>query len=180
MRLALLLLLLMPTGVFATTCPPVPDRSEEKAALFKALALSADPQTARAAADELWRIWMTAPDRNAQAMLNHGMGLRKGFDFEGSVAVLNELVAYCPDYAEGWNQRAFSRYLGGDFKGAIEDIDRTLEIEPDHFGALSGKVLSLNRIGQSDLAQAVLRRALKVHPWLNERGALLPEKGDKL
>lgn len=180
MRILVLALILLPTGLYAQTCPPLPDRAEEKTALFAALKAAPDPVIARAATDELWRIWMKAPDDQAQNMLDHGMALRQSFDFAGSEMVLDDLISYCPDYTEGWNQRAFTRFMAGNFKGSITDIDQVLETEPDHFGALSGKVMCLNQLGQGDLAQAVLRRALKVHPWMNERGALLPEKGEKL
>ena len=32
---------------------------------------------------------------------------------------LDELIAYCPDYAEGYNQRAFAEYLRFNYSAAI-------------------------------------------------------------
>lgn len=160
----------------AIACPVLPDRSAKTDPLFSALRQSGGPAEALPIADALWQVWTTAPDEVAQALLDQGMDRREAYDFAGSTAVLDELVAYCPDYAEGFNQRAFSRFLTEDFEGALADIDRVLEIEPRHFGALSGKALALIRLGRAEQAQAALRRAVKVHPWLAERRMLTPQK----
>ena len=85
------------------------------------------------------------------------------------------VVAAAPDYAEGWNQRAFIRFLKEDLDGALEDLDRTLELEPRHFGALSGKAIVLMQQGRVELGHEVLREAVDIHPWLKERSMLPPE-----
>jgi lipoprotein NlpI len=101
-------------------------------------------------------------------------------DFTGAEAVLDELVAYCPDYPEGWNQRAFARFLQGDHDGSLEDLARTLELEPRHFGALAGQGLNFLRQGRDRLAQTALRAAIDLHPWMNERHLIAPEPGQKI
>lgn len=89
--------------------------------------------------------------------------------------MLDALAAYCPAYPEAFNQRAFTRFLRDDYDGALEDLDFVLAMRPYHFGALSGRALSLMRLGRSELAQAALRRAVKVHPFLRERALLRPQ-----
>ncbi len=136
------------------------------------VAKSPDTQTAQRLSEELWDIWMTAPDETAQEMLRRGMERRNGYDFSGAVADFSQLIEYCPDYAEGYNQRAFISFLRKDFETALEDLDRTLALTPDHIGAVSGRALTLLQLGREYEGQIALRQALLLNPWLPEKAQL--------
>ncbi len=172
MRKMLLILLLFSTTASAQVCPTLPDASAEKTQLFTDLAASPDEVAAAFIADHLWSLWRTAPDAKAQDLLNRGIASREMFNFPESILILTELVAYCPDYPEGYNQRAFTRYLAQDYQGSLDDIEIVLKAEPKHFGALSGKALVQLNMGQIGQAKLTMIEALKVHPWLNERELL--------
>ncbi len=90
------------------------------------------------------------------------------------------MVEYCPDYAEGYNQRAFASYLAQDFASALVDLDRALEIVPNHIAALSGKGLTLMGLGRNEEAQEALRAAVEMNPWLQERSLLIEPIGTDL
>ena len=94
--------------------------------------------------------------------------------------MLGELLAYFPDYAERWNQRAFARFLTGDLDGALADLGRTHELEPMRVGALAGSALTLLRQGRAELGQDALRAAVAVNPWITERYLLVPPPGEKI
>ena len=175
MKATFLAVLLVP-GV-ALACP-AQDLSAERAPHFETLAAAPDPAAAQRAADQIWISWHTAPDAHAQDLLNQGLRHIRYGEPAAAEPVLTELIEYCPDYAEGWNQRAFARFLTGAYDGALEDLDRTLELEPRHFGALAGKGLTLLRQGRAELAHKALREALAIHPFIPE-GQLLP-KGEKI
>ena len=127
-------------------------------------------------ARQIWDLYATAPDAQAQDLLDRGVRYLQRGQFQTSEQLLSELVTYCPDYAEGWNQRAFARFLDGNFDGALEDLDRTLELEPRHFGALTGRGLTFLKQGRQILGEQAIRDAMKVHPWINERRLLPPEE----
>ncbi len=173
-------LLVTAPAALAETCPPVADRSAELAGIYAELAGSQSEAEAQPLNQRLWEIWTDAPDAQAQALLDEGMRKRSGFDFLGARDVLDELVAYCPNYAEGYNQRAFANYLRQDFAAALVDLDRTLDINPRHIGALSGKALTLMGLGRQDEAQTVLRAALALNPWLGERALLIRPPGEDI
>ena len=173
-------LCLVASPALAETCPPVADHSEQLADIVGQLKLSSGEGEARALTQDLWSLWTDAPDALAQAMLDEGMQRRSNYDFLGARDVLDRLVEYCPEYAEGYNQRAFASYLGQDFEAALADLDRALTITPNHIAALSGKGLTLMGLGRQDEAQEVLRSAVEMNPWLQERSLLVEPIGREL
>ncbi len=105
------------------------------------------------------------------------MERRSAYDYAGAIAILDRLVALAPDWAEAWNQRATMRFLADDLDGSLADCERVLELEPKHFGALSGQALILMRQGRFDTAQSILRKAVEIDPFLAERALLVePQK----
>jgi tetratricopeptide (TPR) repeat protein len=177
MRWPVLLLVVLPGLAGAEVCPPAPDIAARTAPLMAAVRVAPDPVTARALTGELFKLWALAPDARAQELLDNGMERRAAYDFTRARAFLDELVAYCPAYAEGWNQRAFVYFLTADYALALEDLEVALDLAPDHIAAKAGLALTLMNLGRMEAGQAVLREALALNPWLPERGMLLPEPG---
>jgi len=172
MRLTLVFCFVAAPALAQDICPAVPDHGAEKAELLRDLRTARDPTDAQMITGDLWQLWADAPDARAQAMLDEGMRLIRAMDPTAAAAILDGLVAYCPDYAEGWNQRAFARYLQGAHATALEDLDRALAIDPGHVPALAGKALTLFELGREDEGQLVLREAVRMNPWLAERALL--------
>ena len=172
-----LALILLPCAALAE-CPPVPALPPAHAELMERVRTAPDERTARALSQGLWEFWADAPDARSQRLLDMGMAARARGDFVMASELLDELVAYCPDYAEGWNQRAFVAFLRRDFPAALTDLDMALELSPRHIAALSGKALTLLGMGRDDEGQQVLREALRLNPWLSERrlSTLPPEE----
>ncbi len=161
-------------------CPSPHDISEEEARLLAHIQEAENEMAARTVSSELWSLWTKAPDEPAQSLLDRGMSARSSWDFLAALEALDRLVEYCPEYAEGYNQRAFVNFLREDFAAALVDLDKALERHPTHFAAMSGKALTLMGLGRHDEAQEVLRAALKLNPWLPERGYLVEPKGEDL
>ena len=176
----LLALLFLATPVAAQTCPANVSLPADHAALTEEIRTASDPQTARILSLRAWENWTKAPDSHAQGLLDEGMSRRESYDYVGAQKAFEALVAYCPDYAEGYNQRAFIAFLRGDYEAALADIEITLERVPNHFGALSGRALTLMNMGQITEGQLALKEALAVNPWLPERHMLIPEPGTEL
>lgn len=172
-----LCLLLAPLGA-AADCPATEQTARDARTdpLFRQLAASTSEDTGMRLASEIWQIWSTAPDTEAQKLLDLGVERIGWGEFGEAEKVLSRLITYCPDYPEGWNQRAFARFLARDYDGALADLDQTLALEPRHFGALAGRGLTLLSQGRQLPGYAEIRKAAALHPWLNERHLLPPEE----
>ena len=164
----------------AQSCPPAADHADRVAVILSELRVTPTETEARVLTEELWQLWTDAPDARAQDLLDQGMQQRSGYDFLGARDTFDVLVEYCPDYAEGYNQRAFASFLRQDYAAALYDLDRALAINPEHIAALSGKGLTLMGLGRMEEAQDALRAAVAMNPWLRERGLLAPEPGTDL
>ncbi|MFT7523792.1 MAG: tetratricopeptide (TPR) repeat protein, partial [Candidatus Paceibacteria bacterium] len=145
------------------------------ARLLATILAAPDEITSRFASRALFEFWATAPDDNAQELLDSGMSKRAAFDFGAANLAFDALIDYCPTYAEGYNQRAFVRFLQADFVAALDDLETTIELAPNHIAALAGMALTLHQLGRSQATQQVLRRALRLNPWLPERNLLLQD-----
>lgn len=155
-------------------------QTEARAAIISDIQDATREMDAREMSGRLWDIWLNAPDAKAQDLLDTGMGAREGYNFEYAERALTELVMYCPDYAEGWNQRAFVYFLQRDFARALPDLNRAIELAPDHIAALAGKAMTQIGMGENDAAQVTLRQALALNPWLSERSLLTEPPGEEI
>ncbi|WP_324751891.1 tetratricopeptide repeat protein [Roseovarius sp. Pro17] len=164
---------LLAAPVAADTCPAAPDHTAALEALISEAQDAPDRSAGMAVSDRMWALWADAPDARAQALLDEGMERRQSYDYDAAMTAFESLVAYCPDYAGGYNQRAFIAYLRGDFEAALPDLDRALALQPQHVAALTGKALTLVALDRNGEAALALRAALAMNPWLSER-ALLP------
>ncbi|MBX2853455.1 MAG: tetratricopeptide repeat protein [Rhodobacteraceae bacterium] len=153
------------------------DRDKVRATLFEELQSATTEPEAILAEAAVWRFWLTPPSEEVGALMDRAMDRRRWYAFQEAREVLDQIVEQAPDYAEGWNQRAFILFLQENYDESLDDIERVLALEPKHFGALAGKARILMRQGRMELGQKALRQAVDIHPWLKERGMLLPEPG---
>jgi len=126
----------------------------------------------RTAEDAIWTHWFDqSPNADVRAALDAGIERRKAYDYEAAEEHLNQVVEMAPKYAEGYNQRAFVRFLRGEYSDSQTDLEQALELEPRHFGALAGLFHILRIQDRQDAAYSALKQAVTLHPWLKERSS---------
>ncbi|SLN21772.1 tetratricopeptide repeat protein [Ruegeria meonggei] len=156
------------------SCAEVVDHAADVDVLIAQIQDAETEQEARVISGQMWQLWTDAPDWQAQALLDRGMQRLKAGELAEALNILDALVIYCPDYAEGYNQRAFVNYLQHDFEAALPDLDRAIELSPNHVAAISGRALTLLGLERLDEARTALSQALELNPWLSERHLLGP------
>jgi tetratricopeptide (TPR) repeat protein len=165
-----LLLVAAPVPAFAQSAADRVELDE----LFARLAVAPDERAAHEIDQQIWAHW-TAPDDPVLAgRMREVLTARQMMDFSACIRLLDEMVVDYPTYAEGWNQRATIHYMLNDLEASLADIEKVLEFEPRHFGALSGRALIYLAQGKRQLALRDIATALKFHPFLSER-QLFPE-----
>jgi tetratricopeptide (TPR) repeat protein len=134
------------------------------AELFDQLKAAPSAETAADAEQEIWSIWHLTGTEAIDRIMAIGMHTMSQRDFDRALQAFDTITERAPYFAEGWNKRATLFWLMGDYDASVSDIDRTLALEPRHFGALSG--LSMIRSAQDRHLEALeaLQRMLVVHP----------------
>ena len=74
-------------------------------------------------------------------------------------------IESAPQFAETWNLRATLHYIERDYDASLADVDRTLALEPHHFGALAGLGEIRWKQGELGGALSAFKRAFAVHPY---------------
>ncbi|MEB8388253.1 tetratricopeptide repeat protein [Rhodobacteraceae bacterium KMM 6894] len=155
------------------TCPPAPDHADAISSLIQSLQEAKDSSAAHMISNQMWSYWADAPDAYAQELLDEAISRRTSYDYDGAMLAIEGLIAHCPDYAEGYNQRAFVNFLRGDYDAALPDLERAVQISPRHIAAMTGQAMTLMALKRNAEAALTLRAALALNPWLSER-SLLP------
>ena len=166
-----ILLLLLLTGMARAQAEREAEALDQ---LFAQLRIAPDASAAQDITQKIWIVWTSPADPLLAARMREILQLRNNMDLPGALALLDELVVDYPEYAEGWNQRATIHYLMSNYDASLADIDKVLQFEPRHFGALVGRAVIYRSQGKQTLAVKDMAAALAVHPFLVER-ALFPE-----
>ena len=134
--------------------------------LFARLKLAANAEAAQGVEQSIWHIWIQSDDTAIRLLMAEGLEAMARRDLRAALGKFDQTVKIAPDFAEGWNKRATVHYLLGNYGESLHDIDKTLALEPRHFGALSGRGLVLLELERPDLALKSFESALEIHPRL--------------
>ncbi|MDC3035887.1 tetratricopeptide repeat protein [Candidatus Pelagibacter sp.] len=114
---------------------------------------------------KIWEIWSTHPtDEKLTTILNEGSKFVVDRQLSKALDTFSEVIQLDPTWAEAWNKRATVLYLIGDFEGSQRDINKVLELEERHFGALAGQGLVNIKLKNYEKAIKSYEQALEIHP----------------
>ncbi len=169
-----LLALAVAFGIAAGTAGGAPAQTPEKPAaadarldgLFERLKSTQDAGEARRIEGAIWQIWLEPADPAAGSLMKLALDAQQRGDLFGAFALYDAIVNLRPDYAEGWNRRATVLYLLGRHEDSRKDAEKTIALEPRHFGALSGLGLIAAAKNDDDGALDAFERALEHNPHM--------------
>jgi len=114
----------------------------------------------------IWSIWLVSDMAGTNILMEQGVNAMGVGDHATALEKFEAVVELEPDFAEGWNKRATVHYLMGNFAQSIEDVKKTLTLEPRHFGALSGLGLIYDSMDNLEGAKAAFEKALEANPHM--------------
>jgi tetratricopeptide (TPR) repeat protein len=139
-------------------------KDERLIELFDKLFLSTNNMEASKLLFNIWDIWSIADNQETQIIFDEANQFMDVGELDNAIALFTKVVKQSPEFAEGWNKRATVYFLKGELNKSISDIEKTLNLEPRHFGALDG--LAEIYLMQDDLvgAAVIYRRILEIIP----------------
>jgi len=146
---------------------PAASASSRLSALFRALQSEPPSGKPQELEDLIWAIWGDHENRTAAAAMEQAVHALAAKRYTAAEGMLNRLVTAYPDWSEAWNKRATLYFIQNRDSESVADIRRTLELEPRHFGAVSGFGQICLRCGDGVGALASFEAALRINPHLD-------------
>ena len=159
---------------------PGPASNWRLTGLFRELARSETGENAEEIETLIWALWVSHDDRAAEEALGVAIEAMAVGDLEAARPVLDRLVREHPDWPEAWNKRATLAYIENRDADSLQDIRRTLELEPRHFGAILGFGQICLRNGHLNEARAAFQVALAVNPHLEDLRGIVRDLGSEV
>jgi tetratricopeptide (TPR) repeat protein len=132
--------------------------------LFERLQHTPDPAEARGLEQRIWQVWLDSDDAAVNRLMERGIVALRTQQYPTALQAFDRMVAQAPEFAEGWNKRATVHYLMGNWRASVRDIQRTLALEPRHFGALFGLGLIYDALEQPEAALRSFEATLTLNP----------------
>ena len=146
--------------------PGSPVSSKPLDDLFDMLHHADDAHSRAESEDLIWALWCSHENEHAHKTMQKAIGAIAKQHLEQAEIFLDELTVDWPDWAEAWNKRATLYFLLDRDPESVLDIQRTLALEPRHFGALSGFGQICLRAGDETSALMAFEHALSANPNL--------------
>ena len=161
--------------IFSTTTLSANDRDIELNKLF--LELKKDiPSLSSRIAQQIWMLWSTHPtDQKLTSILDEGSRLIQDQQYNRAIDVFTEAIELDPTWAEAWNKRATVYYIVGEFQKSQEDIDKVLELEERHFGALAGQGMVNIQLKNYDKAKRSYQKAQEIYPAMKSSKVMIEQ-----
>ena len=163
---------------FSTTTLIANERNLELDKLFIDLKNN-DPSLSKNIELKIWDLWSTHPtDDKLTSILNEGSRLMQDKDLFRAISVFTEVIEMDPTWAEAWNKRATVYYMIGEFEKSQNDIDKVLNLEKRHFGALAGQGLVNIQLKNYEKAILSYQMAEKIYPSMRSPKIMIKQIQD--
>jgi tetratricopeptide (TPR) repeat protein len=134
--------------------------------LFGELKRQRNEKAAERIASRIFEEWNHSGSASIDLMMLWSQKAIEAEKFDVALDFLDQVVTLSPDFAEGWNRRATVHFMMRSFGKSMADIDRTLQLEPRHFGALAGMAQIMKERGSKELALEAYQRVLDIYPMM--------------
>lgn len=162
----------VPAAAPQATALPGKTLAEKRAArldeLFFALKRERNEAKAARIAEQIQAQWQNSGSATVDLMMQWAALAMTEKKYAVALDFLDQVTVMKPDFAEGWNRRATVNFLMNDYGRSMADIQKTLSLEPRHFGALAGLAAILKDTGNKEGALHAFEQVLAVYPMMRE------------
>lgn len=134
--------------------------------LFSQLKRERNEKAAERIAGRIWQEWNASGSASIDLLMQWSQKAIEEQKFDVALDFLDQVILLKPAYAEGWNRRATVHFMMRSFGKSMSDIERTLQLEPRHFGALAGMAQIMKESGSKELALDAYQRILAIYPMM--------------
>jgi tetratricopeptide (TPR) repeat protein len=129
-----------------------------------------DPAVRQTVSEAMWSIWFRAgtPEQNEELQRLVSMAASDENDQDTILGGFEDLIKQAPEFAEVYNQRAVYFFRHGQLVQSIKDCERTLKLNPHHFGAAGGMAQGYLKQRKLRAALRAFRRSFRINPNLEE------------
>ena len=125
---------------------------------------------------KIWKLWSTHPnDEKLTNLLAEGSAAVNNNQLTEAINIFTKVIELDPNWAEAWNKRATVFYLVGQFQKSQDDIDKVLNLEKRHFGALAGQGLVNIQLKNFEKAIKSYQKALEIYPSMRSPEIMIKE-----
>ena len=125
---------------------------------------------------QIWILWSTHPtDQKLTSVLDEGSILVQDQKLNKAIKVFTEVIKMDPSWAEAWNKRATVYYMIGEFQKSQNDIDKVLELEERHFGALAGQGMVNIQLKNYEKAKRSYQKAEEIYPAMKSSKIMIKQ-----
>ena len=169
-KILLLILLFLSTSVLSAN-----ERDSQLDKLFHELKKNI-PSLSSGIAQQIWMLWSTHPtDQKLTSILDEGSKLVQDRKLYRAIDVFTEAIELDPSWAEAWNKRATVFYMVGEFQKSQDDIDKVLELEKRHFGALAGQGMVNIQLRNYEKALLSYKKAQEIYPSMQSAETMIKQ-----
>ena len=167
-----IVILLLSTSVLSAD-----DRDVELDKLF--LELKKNTSSSSSIVQKIWTLWSTHPtDEKLTSILDEGSRLIQDQKLIRAIDIFTDAIELDPTWAEAWNKRATVYYMIGEFQKSQDDIDKVLELENRHFGALAGQGMVNIGLKNYDKAKLSYQKAQEIYPAMKSSKIMIEQIED--
>ena len=164
-----IVILLLSTSVLSAN-----DRDVELDKLF--LELKKNTSSSSSIVQKIWTLWSTHPtNEKLTSILDEGSRLIQDQKLVRAIDIFTDAIELDPTWAEAWNKRATVYYMIGEFQKSQDDIDKVLELENRHFGALAGQGMVNIGLKNYDKAKLSYQKAQEIYPAMKSSKIMIEQ-----
>jgi tetratricopeptide (TPR) repeat protein len=158
--------------------PPAKPKSVDE--LLAELKRERNPQAARQIANTAMATWSESTSPTINLLMQWSAKAAAEKRTAAALDFIDQAIILKPDFVGAWNQRATLHFTMGNYQKSVSDIEKVLDLEPRHFGAIAGLAGILTERGSKDAALKAWERYLEIFPADREAQEVVVKLSEEL